>query len=136
MKIAEYMKEKLTYLSPEPLSESWICKEVLVPGFLKLIENPNLEQYIPEFGSFFQSKILPYLLQKDDSNTLLLNFTLPSNFPPQVNPSTRTMEKRVTIDNPVIPKLDHCVSCFRSWTVCKTGTSCHRDSTKRPNRKI
>ena len=106
------MKEKLTYIYPEPLAESWFCKEVILPGFIKLVENPMLEQNIPEFGSYFQAKILPYLLQDMSFNT-----TLPAEFPPKVNSTANMiMNHSITINNPVIPKLTPCVSCFgKHW---------------------
>ena len=103
------MLEKLTYIYPEPLAESWFCKEVILPGFIKLVENPMLEQNIPEFGSYFQAKILPYLLQNMTFNT-----TLPAEFPPKVNSAANIiMNHSITINNPVTPKL---VSCFgKHW---------------------
>ena len=93
--LGRYMKEKLTYIYPGPLAESWLCKEVLLPGFIKLIENPIMEQYIPEFGSYFQARVMPYLLQDVTFNT-----SLPAEFPPKVN-STANMIKNhsVTINN-------------------------------------
>ena len=84
-KVGQYMKEKLSYIYPESLIESWVYKEIFVPGFANSLSvNPRvLDEHLPEYGSFFQS-FLPYMLQDVAPDFPFPNITLPTKHPLQL----------------------------------------------------
>ena len=67
IKVGQFMKEKLPFIYPESLRESWAYNEIFAPGFAKFIEDPNVfEVHLPEYGSYFQS-FLSYIIKETPS---------------------------------------------------------------------
>lgn len=75
-----------------------------MPGFIKLVENPHLLDFFPDFCSVFQHKYLPYLIQDASPDSPLLKAVLPTSYPPQVSATAKIIKKqKVTVVNPILP---------------------------------
>ena len=115
-KVRAYMKDKLNYIYSQPLVEPWLFQESLLPALKKLAKKPELGNKLPELGSLLQYKVLPVYLQQNDLDSDLSGLILPTKFPPAVDASIEIVEKEITVENPTIPKMENCVSCFgRKW---------------------
>ena len=88
--------------SPSLFLKSAVLQEILVPAFIKLVDNPQLLEFFPDYTSFFQKNFLPSLIQDASPDSPLLKSVLPTEFPPAVASSVNTKDKKVTIINPTI----------------------------------
>ena len=105
-KMSKYLEKYIlkTKISKQILKNSPLYRDVLVPGCAKIIENPSLDDYFPDFGSYCQKYFLPLLIQDAHSNSPFLKATLPTRFPPKVDKLAKTINKKVTIQNPIISR--------------------------------
>jgi len=98
--VVKHMKKYFN--NPSRIMKLPIFNEVLVPAFIKMVENQELLDLYPDFGSYFQKNFLPYLIQDAPADSPLLKVTLPTEFPPPVDAAAMTTNKKVTIVNPSI----------------------------------
>merc|ERR1719186_2358341 len=86
--------------------------------FLKIVENPSLDDHFPDFASSFQNAILPTVIQSKNKDSPLLKSKLETPFPDPVDDSADPHEEMVTING----NYENCVlkdkpgeKCFAKW---------------------
>ena len=93
--------------SPSLYLKSPILQEILVPAFITLVDNLQLSNFFPDYTSFFQKNYLPSLIQDAPPDSSLLKSVLPTEFPPAVDSSVKTINKKVTINIPTMSLANH-----------------------------